>query len=283
MDLSNTLADKKGPLGNKVPEVTVLFWIIKILTTGMGEVMADFLIKLGVPNLTEESVATLSSAQFTHILLIALSIFGLVSVCLVIAMVLQISSRHYVTWKYWLNVIAVAIFGTMAADFVQIGYLASTSVYLVILAIILTLWFVKEKTLSVHSIDTRRRELFYWATVLATFAMGTALGDLTAKTFHLGYLTSGLMFICIFAVPTIAFKFFHANEVFCFWFAYITTRPLGASFADWMADDKEGLGWGQDYVTLVLTVIIIALVIYMTVKDNKKNAAKSEPSAMPEA
>lgn len=293
MNISNSSTDGENTASkilNKVPQITILFWIIKILTTGMGEVMSDFLTSLGspqrrlagsssgvgqaaagagqapmgsLPNMGSQSAFGMSSRM-----LIPMAIVGVI---LIITMVIQIRSRRYVAWKYWLNVSVVAIFGTIAADIVHIGFVQSTIMYLIILAVILITWFIVERTLSVHSINTLRRELFYWATVLATFAMGTALGDMTATNLDLGTLVSGFMFVGLIAIPAIAYKVFHANEIFCFWFAYIITRPLGASFADWMSDGREGLGWGKGYVSLGLTVIIIALVVFQVIRDKKKN------------
>ncbi|MDD2542697.1 MAG: hypothetical protein PHH28_16885 [Desulfuromonadaceae bacterium] len=272
---------------NKVPQITILFWVIKLLSTGMGEVASDFINSLGRSNLMAQDggsgqfqanfqppagfqpgMGGNSGGGFDSSRLIVLGIMGAV---LIATMIIQITSRRHVAWKYWLNVVVVAIFGTAAADAIGLGFIASTSIFAIVLAIILVTWFIVEKTLSIHSINTLRRELFYWITVIATFAMGTALGDMTAQNLDLGNLISGLMFVGIIAVPAIAYKVFHANEIVCFWFAYIVTRPLGASFADWMANERDGLGWGRGYVTLALTAIIIALVAYLQIKDNRKN------------
>ena len=164
----------------------------------------------------------------------------------------------------------VAIFGTMAADVTHIvlhvPYIASTVFFAIALAIIFSIWYASEKTLSIHSINTPRRELFYWATVLATFALGTAAGDMTAATLGLGYFASGVLFAILFAIPALAYKLFGLNEIVAFWFAYIMTRPLGASFADWFAKPYlGGLGLGDEKVSLVLTILIIIFVAYVTV------------------
>ena len=121
--------------------------------------------------------------------------------------------------------------------------------------------------MSIHSVDTPRREAFYWASVVATFALGTAVGDLTAVTFHLGYLTSGLLFAGVIAVPAFGFRWFHWNAIFSFWFAYVVTRPLGASFADWMGKPQSvgGLGWGDGTVAVALTIVIFCLVAFLAV------------------
>ncbi|MBM7568798.1 COG4705 family protein [Paenibacillus sacheonensis] len=230
----------------KVPEITLYFWITKLLTTGMGEVASDYLF---------ERLNPIISAPLSVMIFIA-------------AMVLQFKVRRYVPGIYWLVVVMVSIFGTTAADVVRVGlgipYIASTLFFTAALAIILGLWFRKEKTLSVHSIFTRRREIFYWLTVLATFALGTAAGDMTATNMHLGYLASGIMFTVILAVPAIGFWLFGLKEIVAFWFAYIMTRPVGASFADWMsaAHTSGGLELGKGPVTLVLTILIVILVVF---------------------
>ena len=165
----------------------------------------------------------------------------------------------------------VGVFGTMCADVLHVGlgipYIASTIFYAVVLAVIFRTWYLSEGTLSIHSIYTRRREAFYWATVLATFALGTAAGDLTAVTFGLGYFASGLLFTAVIAVPAIGYWRFGWNAVFSFWFAYVVTRPLGASFADWLAVSKErgGLALGTGPVSLVLAGLIACFVAYLSV------------------
>lgn len=242
----------------KVPEVTVLFWIIKLLTTAMGESFSDFLVHQMDPAL-------------------AVAIGG---VGFAISLILQFWVKKYVPWVYWLAVTMVAIFGTMAADVVHIvlgvPYLVSTTAFAIILAIIFTTWYKTEHTLSIHSITTYRRELFYWLTVITTFALGTAAGDMTAVTLNLGYLTSGILFGVLFAIPLLAQKMFkaNANGVFTFWAAYIMTRPFGASFADWLGrtPDMGGIGFGTGRTSVALTFLIILLVGYLTVtkKDVKQ-------------
>jgi len=139
--------------------------------------------------------------------------------------------------------------------------------YAVVLAAVFVLWERTEKTLSIHTIDTPRREAFYWAAVVATFAMGTAVGDLTATTFHLGYGLSIVLFAGIMVIPAVGYRFLRWNPIFTFWFAYVVTRPLGASFADWVGKPTavSGLGWGDGRVSLVLTVVIACLVAYLAV------------------
>lgn len=199
-------------------------------------------------------------------------------IALVIALVLQFSVKRYIAWVYWLSVSMVAVFGTMVADAMHIQlhipYVISTAFFAVSLAIVFIVWQKSEKTLSIHSINTRRREMFYWATVLATFALGTAAGDLTATTIGLGYFSSGLLFIGLIALPAVGYWLFGLNEIFAFWCAYVLTRPLGASFADWMSKSPSigGLGWGDGHVAIVLSVVIIGFVVYLSItrKDIKE-------------
>ncbi len=243
----------------KVPEVTIFFWIIKILTTGMGETTSDYLVRAINP-------------------IVAV---GLGGIGLVVALAIQFKAEKYVPWIYWLTVIMVAIFGTMAADILHIGlgipYVVSAIFFLIILIIVFAVWYTSEKTLSIHSIINRRREIFYWATVLSTFALGTAVGDMTASTLHLGYFSSGILFTILITIVTMSHYIFKVvlsvkhehqsrNAVVAFWLAYILTRPLGASFADWMgvSHARSGLGWGTGWVSLVLLGIIICFVCYLT-------------------
>jgi uncharacterized membrane-anchored protein len=242
------VAPARNPLA-KVPEVTVYFWVTKVLTTGMGEATSDYLVHRFNP----EIAVLLGFVAFAA------------------AMALQFAVRRYVTWIYWLAVVMVAVFGTMAADVLHVGlgipYWASTVFYAVVLAFVFVVWFISEGTLSIHSICTRRREMFYWTTVLATFALGTAAGDWTAKSVGLGYLGSGVMFGVVIALPALGYWRFGLNSIVAFWFAYIVTRPLGASFADWLAFPRivGGLGLGHGAVSGYSTIIIVGLVAYMAV------------------
>ena len=242
-------ASARGDAFSKVPEVTAFFWIVKALTTGMGESTSDFLVHRIVPE-------------------IAVVIGG---IGLVVALAIQFSAREYVAWKYWFAVAMVGVFGTMAADVLHVGlgipYIASTIFYAVVLAVVFRAWYLTEGTLSIHSIRTPRRELFYWAAVLATFALGTAAGDLTAVTFGLGYFASGLMFAAIIAIPAVGYWRFGMNSILAFWFAYVVTRPLGASFADWLAvsSKRGGLALGTGEVSLALAALIAGFVVYLTI------------------
>ncbi|MBO0515533.1 COG4705 family protein [Streptomyces beijiangensis] len=225
---------------SKVPEVTVLFWVVKVLTTGMGETASDYLGRTLGP--------------------VPAGAIGLLG--LVVLLALQFRTSRYEAWTYWAAIVMVSVFGTMAADVVHViagvPYMVSTIAFAVILAGVLMAWYASEGTLSIHSIRTRRRETFYWATVLATFALGTAVGDLTAGTLHLGYFSSGVLFAALIAVPALAGSF-GLNPVVAFWWAYVLTRPLGASFADWagVSTERGGLGWGTGPVSLALLVPIV--------------------------
>jgi uncharacterized membrane-anchored protein len=239
----------------KVPELTVYFWVIKVLTTAMGEATSDFFIhRVGVTNI------------------IAIGAFGVVTgLALALALALQFAAVRYVAWTYWLVVVMVGVFGTIAADGVHVGlgipYVVSSTFFALVLAGLFVAWYASEKTLSIHSIYTPRREVFYWAVVMAAFTLGTAVGDLTAITLHLGYLESGVLFAALIALPAIAYWRSWVNEVLAFWCAYILTRPLGASFADWMAVSKGrgGLGLGYGIVSLGLTILIVGFVAYLSV------------------
>ena len=237
----------KGPV--RVPQITVAFWVIKGLSTAMGESTSDFLVHAINPYVA----VLLGFAAF------------------VIALVLAFAKGRYSPWTYWFAVVMVGVFGTMAADVLHVAlgvpYVASSIVYALVLAAVLVSWRVTEKTLSIHSIDTPRREAFYWATVVATFAMGTALGDFSAYTLHLGYFSSAAVFVAIILIPAIGFRLLRWNAVFSFWFAYVVTRPLGASLADGLGKPKEvsGLGLGNGWVALVLGAVIFIMVAVLAI------------------
>ncbi|HUX70739.1 MAG TPA: hypothetical protein VMV41_09535 [Cellulomonadaceae bacterium] len=229
---------------SKVPEVTVAFWVTKALTTGMGESTSDFLVH-----------------RIPPVLAVLLGATGLA-----VALVVQLRAPRYRPWTYWFAVSMVGVFGTMAADVVHVGlgvpYLVSTSAFALTLAAVFVLWRRTEGTLSIHSIVTVRREIFYWLTVMTTFALGTAAGDMTAVTLHLGYLDSGLLFAVVIVIPALAHARLGLDAVAAFWFAYIVTRPLGASFADWLGVSRErgGLALGTGWVSLVLILLIVVSV-----------------------
>ena len=242
------VASRREPVAAKVPEVTFLFWVIKLLTTAGGEAVSDYLVTRGY------------------------LLTGVVEVAIfVIAVVIQFSTRRYVAAAYWFLALAIAIFGTGAADFMHliigIPYAGTSALWAVVLAVVFWLWHRSEGTLSIHSIVTWRRELYYWAVVFATFALGTALGDFTARVLNLGYLGSAVLFSVVIMVPAVAWSQLKLNSVLCFWAAYVVTRPLGASFADYFGKPKvlSGLDYGDGPVSLVLLLFIVVLVGYTAV------------------
>jgi uncharacterized membrane-anchored protein len=240
----------RTPAALKVPaRIAAVFWAIKLLTTAFGESTSDYLVHNVNPYLAV--------------------IAGFV--VFLIAITLQLRAVRYVPWIYWLAVAMVAVFGTMAADVLHVEfgvpYVASTVLFAIVLAAVFLAWSRAEPTLSIHSITTERRELFYWAAVLATFAMGTALGDLAAYTFNLGFLTAGIVFAVLFALPGVAYYRFGLDPILAFWAAYVMTRPLGASFADWTGKSTAagGIGIGDGVMAFVLGGLIVAGVAYLTV------------------
>jgi uncharacterized membrane-anchored protein len=239
------------PEVSKVPNPSVAFWVTKVFTTAMGEATSDSLVHRLDPYVA----------------------VGIGFVVFAGSMVIQFSVRRYVVWVYWVAVAMVAVFGTMAADVVHIEfkvpYALSFLFYAVVLTVVFVAWYMSEGTISIHSIVTWRREAFYWTAVLATFAMGTALGDLTAFTLHLGFFSSGLLFLALFALPGIAYRWLGLNAVVAFWAAYVMTRPLGASFADWFGKPKVlgGLGFGSPEVAVIFAGAIAFMIGYMTLTD----------------
>jgi uncharacterized membrane-anchored protein len=242
----------------RVPEITVFFWIIKGLSTAMGESTSDYLVHLLPP--------------------VIAVLIGLVGFA--VAMVIQFRQGRYVAWSYWLAVVMVGVFGTMVADVLHVGldvpYVASALFFAIALAVIFIVWKRTEGTLSIHSVDSTRREVFYWLAVVTTFALGTAVGDLTAYTLGLGYLVSAVLFAAVILIPAIGFRWLHFPAVFAFWFAYVITRPLGASIADWTGKlpDEGGLGFGNGLVALVLTALIAVLVAYLAVSKRDVQSAE---------
>jgi uncharacterized membrane-anchored protein len=233
----------REPLAAKVPEITAIFWLCKLLTTAGGEATSDYL--------AGHNVVVGGAVE---------------AIILILAAVLQFRTRRYFAPSYWFLALAIAISGTGVADTMHlhfdIPYAGTTVFWAAVLAIIFWAWNRSEGTLSIHSITSIRREAFYWATVFATFALGTAAGDLTATPLHLGYLTSAVLFASIILVPAIGWRFFGLNEVVAFWFAYVLTRPIGASLADYASKAKSasGLDFG-DAPTAAATVVAVAIVV----------------------
>jgi uncharacterized membrane-anchored protein len=237
-----------SPLVAKVPEIVALFWVVKILTTAGGEATSDYLKTFG---------------NFGG---------GGVEIALfVIAIVLQFSTRRYRAFAYWSLAFAIAIAGTGISDFLHldahIPYAGTSLLWAVSLAGVFGSWYRSEGTLSIHSITTQRREVFYWATVFATFALGTALGDFTANSLNMGYLPSGLFFFGLILLPLVGWWRFGLNPIVAFWMAYVVTRPLGASFADWISrpSNLTGLGFGDGPTALVFALAVLALVAYLAI------------------
>jgi uncharacterized membrane-anchored protein len=233
----------------RVPEIAVAFWVLKGLSTALGEATSDFLV-----HSIDPVVAVL-----------------LGFVAFLLALVLQFRAGRYLAWAYWFAVAMVGVFGTMAADVLHVRfgvpYAASSLLYTAILLAVFVSWQRTETTLSIHSINTPRREMFYWAAVAATFAAGTALGDFTAYTLGLGYLASVVLFVGIIAIPAVGYRWLGWNAVLSFWFAYVVTRPLGASIADALGKPKDlgGLGFGDGTVALVCALLMFTIVTYLAV------------------
>ena len=250
------------PLAAKVPEITVLFWVAKLLTTCGGEAVSDYL--------------ALGSRQVGAVVEGGL---------LAVALVWQFRTRRYVAPAYWSLAFAIAIFGTGVSDalhlFIGIPYAGTTLLWAVVLALIFWAWYRSEGTLSIHSIVTRRREAFYWAVVFATFALGTALGDFTASVLGLGYLASAIMFLFIILIPAMFWWRFGLNSVAAFWFAYVVTRPLGASFADYFgrARSLSGAGFGSGRVAVIVAIAVVILVGYLAVTRRDIQSAAGPSSA----
>lgn len=252
----------REPLAPKVPEITVLFWVVKLLTTAGGEATSDFL-ALG-SHLVGGAIETL---------------------VLLVGLAWQYRTRRYHAAAYWFLAYAIAIFGTGVSDGLHLGlglpYAATTLLWALCLAAVFWRWQSSEHTLSIHSITTTKRETYYWATVFCTFALGTALGDLTATTLGLGYLASTVLFAVVIALPALAWWRLGANEILTFWAAYVVTRPLGASLADYTSKARalSGLGLGDGPVALVVTVLTAAAVGYLLVaRPDVPQASRLAPS-----
>ena len=245
---------------SKVPEVTVFFWIIKVLATTVGETAADFLnshVGLGLTGTTLVMSALLAGV-----------------------LVFQFKAVRYVPVIYWTAVVLISVVGTLATDNLVDNFgvplALTTAVMAVALAATFWVWFQKERTLSIHSIFTPRREAFYWLAILFTFSLGTAAGDLVAEQLNLGYWVSAVLFGgCIAAVAVAHFRF-RINAVLAFWAAYILTRPLGASIGDYLSQPKSdgGLGLGTTVTSALFVAVILALVVYLT--KTKRDATPAE-------
>ena len=235
---------------NKVPEITLYFWVIKILCTTVGETAADFLNTNFSLGLTGTSIV--------------------MGALLIIVLFFQFRSKKYIPGIYWLAVVLISVVGTLITDNLTdnlgVSLELTTVVFAVALAITFIIWYVSEKTLSIHKIDSFSREAFYWLAILFTFALGTAAGDLLAESFKLGYLLSAGIFAGLIVIDWLAYKYLHLNAVLTFWIAYILTRPLGASIGDYLSQSKDdgGLGLGTVITSVIFLVAILVTVIYLT-------------------
>lgn len=236
---------------NKVPEVTLAFWVIKIMSTTVGETGADYLaVHVGLGTVVTDA---------------------LMAAFLAAALFLQMRARRYVPWIYWLTVVLISVVGTQITDALTDGFgislYASTEVFAVLLWIIFIVWYTVERTLSIHAIITLRREQFYWWVVLFTFALGTAAGDLATEALGLGFNLGVVAFGVLIAAVAAAYAL-GANPVLTFWIAYILTRPLGASLGDMLSQAREygGLGFGTVYTSGAFLTVIVALVALLTMR-----------------
>ncbi|MBD9447382.1 hypothetical protein [Rhizobium sp. RHZ01] len=244
---------------NRVPEVTIDFWLIKLMAVTMGETAADYLaVNLGL-GLTVTSV--------------------IMTAVLVAVVAIQFAQRRYVPASYWAAVVLISVVGTLITDNLVDNFgvpLEATTIgFSIALAVTFAVWFAFERTLSIHTIYTTRREAFYWLAILFTFALGTAAGDLIAETFDFGYLTTALLFMVVICVITAAYALAGLNSIVAFWLAYIFTRPLGASLGDLLSQPLEygGMGFGTIYTSVLFLGLIVAIVIYMTLSQSS-----SEPT-----
>lgn len=248
--MNTTLSVDKEQMLNKVPQLTIYFWIIKIMATTVGETVADLL-----------------SVKLNLGLIVASLVVG---VLLLIALVVQLRSRRYVPWIYWVAVVLISIAGTLITDNLVdnlgIPLWVTTVAFAVALCVTFVAWYGVERSLSVHTIKTTRREIFYWSAILFTFALGTAGGDLLAEGAHLGYAYSALLFAGSIALVMLLHFKFSLDAVVAFWLAYILTRPLGASLGDLMsqATSNGGLGLGTVATSAVFLLVILGLVIFMS-------------------
>lgn len=252
-----------APGPNRVPSVTVDFWLIKLMAVTMGETAADYLaVNLGFG-------LTATSAIMTAVLAVALA--------------LQFAQKRYVPWAYWLAVVLISVVGTLVSDNLVdnlgVPLETTTIAFSLILAVTFAAWFASERTLSIHTIVTTRREVFYWLAILFTFALGTSAGDLVSEVFDVGYLATGILFGLVIAAIAFAYYVFELNGILAFWLAYIFTRPLGASFGDLLSQPREygGLGFGTVVTSLIFLGCIVAIVAYMTaVQDRRQEPVGQE-------
>jgi uncharacterized membrane-anchored protein len=259
-----TAVSARAAMQNKVPKVTVEFWLIKLLAVTVGETAADYMnldLGLGLSNTS-----------------------WILSVFLAIALAIQFLQRKYVPWIYWTTVVLISVVGTLVTDNMVdnfgITLVTSTVFFSIVLAITFAVWYRVEHTLSIHTIFTTRREAFYWLAILFTFALGTAAGDLVAEGFGIGYLQTGLIFGALIAAIAAAYFFLNANAILSFWLAYILTRPLGASFGDLFSQtpDHGGLGFGTTETSFIFLAGIAAIVVYLSLTHRDEDEPVEAPS-----
>lgn len=248
--MTSSALDSATPEYNRVPQVTVEFWLIKLMAVTVGETAADFL--------NQNLGLGLSTTSW------------IMSGLLIAALILQFSQKRYFPSIYWLAVVLISVVGTLVTDNLvdNLGFsLQSTTIaFSIALAATFSVWFASERTLSIHTIFTAKREAFYWLAILFTFALGTAAGDLAAEGLGLGYLTAGLMYGAIIAVITAVYYILRMNGILAFWLAYILTRPMGASFGDLLSQAKAngGLGFGTVVTSALFLTAIVVIIGYMT-------------------
>lgn len=252
-------------LFNRVPEITIAFWVIKILSTTVGETFADYLnVDVGL------------GLQITTWIMGGL---------LIVALIAQFATKRYTSGAYWTVVVLISVVGTLLTDnltdVLGVELWVSTLFISVLLAITFGIWFFRERTLSIHTIFTRRREAFYWVAVLLTFALGTAAGDLITEGLSLGYVFGTILFGALIGVIVIARSVFNANLVFCFWAAYILTRPLGASIGDLLSQTPAdgGIGIGTTITSALFLVIIVGVATYLGIKVGRQRREASDDDA----
>ncbi len=257
--MSQNFASAGAPAYNRVPQVTPEFWLIKLMAVTMGETAADYLaVQMGL-GLTATSI--------------------LMSLVLIAALVWQFAQKRYVPAPYWLAVVLISIVGTLITDNLvdnfHVPLLVTTIAFVIALAATFWLWFQSEKTLSIHSIQTTKREAFYWLAILFTFALGTAAGDLVAEQFALGYLSTGILFGMIIVSLSLGYFFLKLDAILAFWLVYILTRPLGASFGDLLSQPHQygGVGLGTIVTSLVFLLVIIGVVGFMTLRGQSETPA----------
>jgi uncharacterized membrane-anchored protein len=250
---------------NKVPEVTLYFWVIKVLCTTVGETASDYLsdnVGLGLTKTTYITAALLA-----------------------VTLVFQFRARQYVPWIYWTGIVLISVVGTQITDNLTdnhgVSLVTTTTIFSIVLAIVFATWYASERTLSIHTIYTTRREAFYWLAVLFTFALGTAAGDLTAERLGLGYLVTLIMFAAIIAAVGVAHFYFRLNAVLAFWIAYILTRPLGASLGDYLSQPRAdgGLGLGTTVTSFIFLAAILVVVAYLSITRKDVTEMRVAPAA----